>query len=299
MPEGDIQAYVAGNRSVTPPARVTSTQLNDWANAKAGREQARTLTPRWRAVLGSLSASPDVSLSPAAAALGIAPAAVPKQKQWLDARFTTLSANSPCSSVLPDAVVGSRMTHDDKSAHKYLLDIGGVGGSGWMGTLTSLSTGALVFRVDSPTADFYDGELSEGTHYVGVKPDLSDLREKFEWAQANQAEAFKIASAGAKFAKEAKAHDLWDRYVSRPMAAARNHYEARGAAGDRGRWEGEKGAEELERNLVPIYRYAPQGNIKCDDCEEDRSMLGKIMMPDAGRVHQLASAAAAAAAAGA
>ena len=299
MPESDIQAYVAGNRSVTPPTRVTSTQLNDWANAKAGREQARTLTPRWRAVLGSLSASPDVSLSPAAAALGISPAAVPKQKQWLDARFTTLAANSPCSAVLPDAVVGARMTHDDKSAHKYLLDIGGVGGSGWMGTLTSLSTGALVLRVDSPTADFYDGELSEGTHYVGVKPDLSDLREKFEWAQANQAEAFKIASAGAKFAKEAKAHDMWDRYVSRPMAAARNHYEARGAAGDRGRWEGEKGAEELERNLVPIYRYAPQGNIKCDDCEEDRSMLGKIMMPDAGRVHQLASAAAAAAAAGA
>ena len=185
------------------------------------------------------------------------------------------------------------MTHDDKSAHKYLLDIGGVGGSGWIGTLSDLATGALVFRVESPTADFYDGELKEGTHYVGVKPDLSDLREKYEWAQANQEEAFAIASAGAKFAKEANARDLWDRYVSRPMAAARAHYDAPGQLGEHGRWE-DQGAEELERNLVPIYRYAPQGNIRCDDCEESRAVLGTILMPDAGRVAQLASAAAAA-----
>lgn len=293
MPEGDVGAYVAGNRSVASPDRVTSNQLAAWAGSERGGDFARRLTPRWRAVLGSLSQSPEASVSPAAAALGISPVSVPRKKRWLDARFTVLAPNAPCSSALPDSIIGARMTHDDKSAHKYLLDIGGVGGSGWMGTLSDLATGALVFRVESPTADFYDGELKEGTHYVGVKPDLSDLREKYEWAQANQEEAFAIASAGAKFAKEANARDLWDRFVSRPMAAARAHYDAPGQLGEHGRWEDE-GAEELERNLVPIYRYAPQGNIRCDDCEESRAVLGTILMPDAGRVAQLASAAAAA-----
>ena len=264
---GDVEAYVAGNRSVTSPDRVTSNQLAAWAGSERGGEFARRLTPRWRAVLGSLSQSPRRPVSPAAAALGISPASVPRKKRWLDARFTSLAQRAVFVGA-PDSVVGAKMTHDDKSAHKYLLDIGGVGGSGWMGTLSDLATGALVFRVESPTADFYDGELKEGTHYVGVKPDLSDLREKYEWAQANQEEAFAIASAGAKFAKEANARDLWDRYVSRPMAAARAHYDAPGQLGEHGRWE-DQGAEELERNLVPIYRHAPQGNIRCDDCEEN------------------------------
>ena len=67
------------------------------------------------------------------------------------------------------------------------------GGSG-LAALEAMAAASLVFRVESPLADFYAADLQPWTHYVPVAADLSDLEEKYLWAQSHQTEARDIAA---------------------------------------------------------------------------------------------------------
>jgi hypothetical protein len=55
---------------------------------------------------------------------------------------------------------------------------------------TTTGNGAIVVH----------GEIQPWVHYVPVNIDLTDLHEKFEWAQSNPAQAEIIAKAGQDFA---------------------------------------------------------------------------------------------------
>ena len=48
--------------------------------------------------------------------------------------------------------------------------------------------------------DWVINQLIDGVHYIQVKPDLSDLIEKLEWAAENDAKAKEIAKNGKLFA---------------------------------------------------------------------------------------------------
>jgi glycosyltransferase involved in cell wall biosynthesis len=45
-------------------------------------------------------------------------------------------------------------------------------------------------------------QIVDGEHYIKVKPDLSDLVDKLEWAAANDEEAKRIAMNGRQFSKK-------------------------------------------------------------------------------------------------
>ncbi|KAL7510334.1 hypothetical protein ACHAXN_007294 [Cyclotella atomus] len=97
--------------------------------------------------------------------------------------------------------VGQFMSLDELSQYKYHIDLGGGGGTTWSGTLEKLALPGLLFHHVTPMKDYFHDDLKAWEHYVPVKEDLSDLKEKFDWAEANQEEARRIAQRSTEWVK--------------------------------------------------------------------------------------------------
>lgn len=65
-----------------------------------------------------------------------------------------------------------------------------------------LAGGSLVFKQESKYYEHFYSDLVPNVHYVAIKEDLSDLVEKILWAKQNDAEAYRIAKNGQKFAND-------------------------------------------------------------------------------------------------
>lgn len=292
MSQGDADAYAAGTsqKGVTarkddagepPPRNVTLDDIVAWMSSTEGAAAARNLTPRWRAVIMSAVARKSAQAQAQAvsdgatlgAEGGFASRAGLLPGEWLDAKFTAL-ANTKCAGLLPAELVGEKRNHEQRQHYKYTLDVGGHGGTSWMGTLTAMSTASLVFRVDSPMADFYDAELHPWVHYVPVASDLSDLAERYLWAQNNQAQAREIAATGAVYARDMSAEKMWASYASLPLGEARKAYHVAGPATEALVTDEYR---RLTRDLVPVFTYdASEGT-------GNRSHTG-VLLPDGGEV---------------
>ena len=91
------------------------------------------------------------------------------------------------------------MTVEDQAKYKYLIDLGGGGGTTWTGTHTKLAMPGLLFHHITPTKDFFHDRIKPYVHYVPVSPDLRDLKEKFDWAESNPEQAKKISEKATEF----------------------------------------------------------------------------------------------------
>lgn len=101
-------------------------------------------------------------------------------------------------------VQGSRkvsITPYEMAENKYQIDLGGAGGTTWKGTLEKLAMPGLLFHHETPAKDWFYDELVPWKHYVPVRTDLTDLREKFEWAEANEDKAQEIAKEATLFVR--------------------------------------------------------------------------------------------------
>ncbi|KAJ6494383.1 glycosyl transferase family 90-domain-containing protein [Mycena sanguinolenta] len=83
---------------------------------------------------------------------------------------------------------------EDVCKFKYALDVDGETFSGRF--LGLMHSGSLVFK-----AKYFNDCLRPFEHYVPVLPDLSDLVQKVEWANANPEEARLIQQPGQELAK--------------------------------------------------------------------------------------------------
>lgn len=82
-----------------------------------------------------------------------------------------------------------------KSRYVVLVD-----GNGWPEKVAGVMlSGSLVFLA-TIHEDWVIRQLTEGVNYIKVKPDLSDLIEKLEWAYENDEEARSIAENGRQLA---------------------------------------------------------------------------------------------------
>lgn len=68
------------------------------------------------------------------------------------------------------------------------------------------------------------------SHYVPVKEDLSDLKEKFDWAETHQEEAKRIADQSTKWVKQHFGTAMgfgvtFDRYYKAPLVAVLDAYQ--------------------------------------------------------------------------
>ena len=158
------------------------------------------------------------------------------------------SSELSCASALPAHFSSAPpLSASERQRHKYALDVGDatVGSRSALETLWALASGALLFRVSSPLSDaFALAELEPWTHYVPVKPDLSDLRDLVDWARRDEDAARVVAARGAAWARAFGAEKAWARYFSLPLGRIAGAYA----------YEPDL-KKQLEDTLVPLFAY--------------------------------------------
>ncbi|KAJ7696055.1 glycosyl transferase family 90-domain-containing protein [Mycena rosella] len=93
-------------------------------------------------------------------------------------------------------ITGPRAPRVEVAKFKYLLDVDGNTFSGRF--LTLLKSGSLVFK-STVFEEYFNDWIRPYEHYIPVRPDLSDLVEKVEWAMAHDDEARRIQTTGKLF----------------------------------------------------------------------------------------------------
>lgn len=102
----------------------------------------------------------------------------------------------------------NKIPMEEQSSYKYIVHVdGNVAAYRY---LTSMLTGSLILKVKGPYTLWIDHLLKDGTHYIEIKEDLSDLEEKVEWCKNHDAECKKIAQNSLKFAKKALTKEYID-----------------------------------------------------------------------------------------
>jgi len=86
--------------------------------------------------------------------------------------------------------------------YKYQLDLAGSSGTAASDTLDKLAMPGVLFHHVTPTQDYIHAHLTAWKHYIPIQEDLSDLKEKFYWAESHQDQAKKIALEGIEFMKQ-------------------------------------------------------------------------------------------------
>ena len=99
-----------------------------------------------------------------------------------------------------NASVQTQIPRAQLSQYKYHIDLAGAGGTTWTGTLEKLAMPGLLFHHETPAKDWYHDSLKAWYHYVPIRTDLSDLKERYRWAEEHQDEARAIAERGTEFA---------------------------------------------------------------------------------------------------
>jgi hypothetical protein len=189
------------------------------------------LIPRWKGVVWTAEAERDAQQNTTLIA---------KERQrvkkegyvlpWCNIKFASVKGmNTPALEVqdytqfnlygIPAA--GEYMDLETLATYKYHIDIGGGGGTTWSGTLEKLALPGVLFHHVTPTKDYFHDLLVPYVHYIPVKDDLSDLHEKYEWAESHPIEAKQIANAGtelvASFGTVEGFMALYSRFYEEPL----------------------------------------------------------------------------------
>ena len=79
----------------------------------------------------------------------------------------------------------------------------------------------LLFHHSTPTKVWYHDLVAPWVHYVPVALDLSDLRQKYDWAESHPQQAQAIAEEGTKFARWLGSREgmeyAYDQFVVEPL----------------------------------------------------------------------------------
>lgn len=94
---------------------------------------------------------------------------------------------------------GNFLSMVEQSKYKYIIHIDGNVNAYRL--LTTMMTGSLIIRVESPYVSWVDHLIKPGRDYVLVKPDMSDLLAKIRWCETHPKSARKMARNGYEFAR--------------------------------------------------------------------------------------------------
>jgi len=87
--------------------------------------------------------------------------------------------------------LGNKVPIDELYKYKYVINVDGNVAAYRLGFL--LSVNAVVFIVDGKYKLWFQDKLVENKHYIRIKSDLSDLKEKIYWCKNHDAECKQIA----------------------------------------------------------------------------------------------------------
>ena len=191
LPEYKLNLYSGKDMPVQQAIREAaggdSATLDEDTLAATLLDKFAILTPRLRALALSMFAKRG------AATNGSMP--------WIDAKFNVDEHLDESMGGWGDSFLTNvRISQHEMAQYKYLLDLGGVGGTS-QETIAKLALPGVLFHHESLTRDwFHHEDMLPWVHYIPVKMDLSDLREMFVWAETHQHEAEAIARAGTELA---------------------------------------------------------------------------------------------------
>ena len=121
-----------------------------------------------------------------------------------DIKFTNSNPNAPetlcIQNTLPTFSTETK-TACDYAQYKYLLNIGGGGGTSWKTTFWAMGMPGVLFHHETPMRDSFFGKIEAWKHYIPVNEDLTDLDEQLNWAKANPEECKKISERASEFVK--------------------------------------------------------------------------------------------------
>lgn len=126
------------------------------------------------------------------------------------------------------SAIGEYISVQDQAVYKYHIDLGGGGGTTWTGTLEKLAMPGVLFHHVTPTTDYFYNRLQPWVHYIPVRADLTDLKERFDWAESHPLEAQRISNAATAFAKwvgsEQGFRTMYHEYLVDPLKASLEAY---------------------------------------------------------------------------
>ncbi|KAJ7161122.1 glycosyl transferase family 90-domain-containing protein [Mycena filopes] len=107
-------------------------------------------------------------------------------------------------------IYGQNAPQEKAYGFKYLVDVDGMTFSGRF--LGILRAGSLVFKA-TVFEEYFNDWIRPYEHYIPVRPDLSDLVQKIEWARAHDAEARAIMERGREVALRVMRDEQNDCYL--------------------------------------------------------------------------------------
>ena len=108
---------------------------------------------------------------------------------------------------------GNFMKMSEQSNYKYIVHVDGNVNAYRL--LTTMMTGSLILRVDSPYVSWVDHLMQPGKHYIMVKSDLSDLVKIIKWCEKHPERAREIAETGYQFAKKALTREFVEKSIEK------------------------------------------------------------------------------------
>ena len=128
-----------------------------------------------------------------------------------------------------DMATGEYLGSEQLLHYKYHIDLGGGGGTTWSGTIIKLALPGLLFHHVTPAKDYIHDYMKPMVHYVPIKEDLSDLKEKFEWAESHPDEAKKISDEATKLMRyltsEEGFREMYQQRIVEPLKQVINAYQ--------------------------------------------------------------------------
>ena len=184
------------------------------AATRAIREVYDQLIPRWKSVVWTAEAEREAEekMRELASANGNGSSEEAVILPWANMKFAgamhagtkTPTSDLPYYQEFEEhgiPAIGEGMSLETLAQYKYHIDTGGGGGTTWSGTLEKLGLPGLLFHHETPMKDYLHDKLIKWVHYIPIKEDLSDLKEKYDWAESHPELAKQISDNATKLAK--------------------------------------------------------------------------------------------------
>ena len=124
-----------------------------------------------------------------------------------DCKFSANNMRSPQSNCLENKLpmFDREKLYDncDFEKFKFLLDIGGGGGTSWLSTFKFLAMPGVLFHHETAMRDSFYDDIKPWVHYVPIMEDMSDLKKQYIWAMNNPDEIKAISKRATQYVKDA------------------------------------------------------------------------------------------------
>jgi len=205
------------------------------AATRAIREEYDHMIPRWKSVIWTAEAEREAEEKQKELPEDSDEVVVP----WANMKFASamhIGVKTPTSEIpyyqefeehgIPAS--GEGMSLETLARYKYHIDTGGGGGTTWSGTLEKLGLPGLLMHHETPMKDYLHDKMVKWVHYVPIKEDLSDLKEKFDWAESHPELAKQISDNATRLAKSLGTHEgfsiMFNEFYDAPLRAVVEAY---------------------------------------------------------------------------